>query len=102
MPYTLKNMIWNQPEINPESTALISNGSCMNYGELDKMSNQFARVIMDAGCKKGDRVCLVIDKSIEAVVSLIGSIKAGAVYIPVSPKTNPQTFEKLINEGKVS
>ncbi len=102
MPYTLKNMIWSQPEINPESTALISNGSCLNYSELDKMSNQFARVLMDAGCRKGDRVCLVMDKSIEAVISLIGSIKAGAIYIPVSPKTSIHSFENIIKEGNVS
>lgn len=95
-------MIREQSENNPDSIALSSGKEKMTYRELEKMSNRFAGVLSDAGCNQGDRVCLLMDKTIEAVVSLIGTIKAGAIYIPVSPKTSVQTFGKIIQESGVS
>jgi len=43
-----------------------------DYGQLEARSNQLAGLLRDTGCKKGDRVCLLMPKSPTALVGLLG------------------------------
>src|SRR5205814_695805 len=53
------------------------------YAELMEQADGLANFLHASGVKRGDRVAVVLPKSIEAVVSLFGIMKAGAMYVPV-------------------
>lgn len=61
----------------------------MSYAELDAASNRLARLLAGNGVRPGDRVGLLLGKSVESIVALFGVLKAGAVYVPVDPATPP-------------
>jgi amino acid adenylation domain-containing protein len=63
--------------------AVVEGDRYVDYEELEARSNQVAHLLIDLGVRRGDRVALYLDKSIESVVGLYGVLKAGAVYVPL-------------------
>jgi malonyl-CoA/methylmalonyl-CoA synthetase len=63
---------------------LIPGGPVIHYGDLDTTSAQIAHVLVDAGCKKGDRVAVQVDKSWEALALYLACLRAGLIYLPLN------------------
>ena len=72
-------------QARPEATALAFKGALLTYGELEEASNQLAHLLVDAGCRRGDRVGLLMPKTPMAVVAMLGALKADAIYVPMDP-----------------
>ncbi len=69
----------------------------MTYGELDKLSTQFAAGLQQIGVQKGDRVGLVSINCTQFLVAFFGILKVGAVAVAIDP-TFPA--EKLARQLK--
>jgi len=67
----------------PDASALRFSKTELSYADLVHRSDQVAAVLLDHGVRRGDRVGLYLNKSIEAVISLYGVMKAGAAYVPL-------------------
>src|SRR6266550_4360476 len=72
----------------PDACALVFGETRISYGQLEAASNRLARLLGAIGCRRGDRVVLLLPKSPTAVISLLGVLKAGGIYVPVDP-ANP-------------
>jgi malonyl-CoA/methylmalonyl-CoA synthetase len=59
-------------------------GRVVSYGELDRRSAQYAGAFAALGVKPGDRVALQVEKSVEAVFAFVGTLRAGAVFLPLN------------------
>ncbi len=81
----LQHRITQRAEARPEATALVWNGVRMTYGELESTSNQLARLLVDAGCRTGDRVGVLMNKKPHTLVAMLGALKAGAIHVPLDP-----------------
>jgi long-chain acyl-CoA synthetase len=68
-----------------ERVALIEPGRGATYGELDRLANRFANLLIEHGVQRGDRVVLALENSIELVACYFGTMKAGAVAVPLAP-----------------
>jgi amino acid adenylation domain-containing protein len=86
----LHDLVATQAQQHAERTAVVLGGDRLTYGELDRMSNQLARCLRDAGCERGDRIALLMPKSTAAIAALVGIYKAGCVYVPLDP-AGPQS-----------
>lgn len=85
MAYLLQHLLEISANNYPDKEAVIYKDNSITYQKLDTVSNQLARVLKDAGIEKGDRVGICLNKSIEAVVTIYGILKAGAAYVPIDP-----------------
>lgn len=65
----------------PDKAALICAGQTCTYRQLDEQSNQLARWLLQKGIQRGDRVIILLDNSIESVISLYGILKAGGAFV---------------------
>jgi amino acid adenylation domain-containing protein len=63
--------------------AMEANGKAMSYADLDQYAGEVSRQLVAVGVGAGDRVGLCVPKSIGAVASIFGVLKAGAAYVPV-------------------
>jgi amino acid adenylation domain-containing protein len=72
-----------------ERTAVVDGDRSATYEELEGQANRLARLLLDLGVARGDRVGLYIDRSLEAVAGLYGVLKAGAAYVPLDPAAPP-------------
>ncbi len=65
--------------------ALIFYGKKIKYGELKKLTDQFAAALADLGVAKGDTVALYLLNCPQYVIAYIGALKVGAKITPISP-----------------
>src|SRR5712672_4266125 len=85
MPELLQNWVTQQAEVRPDSIAVAGDRTSITYARLEARSNRLARLLKDAGCKRGDRIALLMAKSVDAIVGIIGIYKADCVYVPLDP-----------------
>ncbi|MEZ0350501.1 amino acid adenylation domain-containing protein [Mycobacterium sp. pR1184] len=86
---TLPELVSRRASSAPDAIAVSYEGRDYSYREIDEESNRVAHWLIDQGIGTEDRVALLLDKSPELVVTALGILKAGGVYLPVDP-TYPQ------------
>lgn len=79
----LERLVSEQALRTPEACAIVENDARVSYRELDLRSNQVANALLAQGFRARDRACLLVPKSIDAVVSVLGVLKAGGTYVPM-------------------
>ena len=70
----------------------------LTYGQLDRASTQLAKVLKEAGCGQADRVCLLKPKSLPAIVSILGIIKADCTDVSIDPQSPAPRVRKIIDQ----
>lgn len=69
----------------PDRTAIVFYGREVTYGELDRMSEQFAHYLIETGFHKGDRIALFMPSCPQYHIAHYGICKMGGVIVPCSP-----------------
>jgi amino acid adenylation domain-containing protein len=92
----LQDWVAAQADRRPDAIAVVGEGERLTYAQLEGLSNQVARVLKAGGCDKGDRVCLLMPKSPQAIVGLLGIYKADGIYVPLDPASPPGRLAKLL------
>ncbi|ROP31313.1 amino acid adenylation domain-containing protein [Couchioplanes caeruleus] len=72
-------------EATPDAIAVHCGGRRLSYRELDARANQFAHFLARRGHGRGAKVGVCLDYSIDMVVAILGTLKAGAAYVPLDP-----------------
>lgn len=54
-----------------------------SYAELDRLAARCARVLADAGLRRGDRVAAVLTRQVESLVVALAAWRSGLVYVPL-------------------
>jgi amino acid adenylation domain-containing protein/non-ribosomal peptide synthase protein (TIGR01720 family) len=67
------------------AVAVSCEGRSLTYGELDEASNRLAHLLVGRGVGPGERVALLFERSVEAVVAIMAVLKTGAGYVPLDP-----------------
>jgi amino acid adenylation domain-containing protein len=86
MAFLLQQLLTTAAQAYPDKTAVWARGRTLSYRELDEQSNRLAHLLCERGLQKGDRVGLFFAKCIESIVSMLGVLKAGGVYVPLDPQ----------------
>ena len=75
--HLLQQLITERAQARPEAAAVLAEDAApLTYGELDAGSNRLAHMLRELGCRRGDRVVLLMPKSPKAIMSLIGDRKS--------------------------
>ncbi|OKH83601.1 hypothetical protein EB75_07685, partial [Mycobacterium sp. ST-F2] len=69
----------------PDAVALSGDGRALTYRELDQASNRMAQLLAERGAGPGRRVAVMLPRSAEAIVTILGVLKTGAAYLPIDP-----------------
>lgn len=70
---------------DPEHIALIVGQTELTYKDLDEATNRLAGYLISRGAEIGDTIAVCLDRSVEAIVSMIAIVKAGCAYLPIDP-----------------
>jgi amino acid adenylation domain-containing protein/non-ribosomal peptide synthase protein (TIGR01720 family) len=82
---TLDELVSAQALRTPHAIAVDDGVARISYQELDRRSNQLAHDLRAAGAAAGTLVGLAVERSANAIVALIGILKAGSAYVPLDP-----------------
>ncbi|WP_134668276.1 MULTISPECIES: AMP-binding protein [unclassified Amycolatopsis] len=74
----------------------------LTYKQADEAANRVAHALLGEGLKRGDRVLLYCDNSVEAIVTLFGIAKAGLVAVPVNPLLAPDVLTWVLGHTEAA
>ncbi|MBL6449151.1 amino acid adenylation domain-containing protein [Fulvivirga sp. 29W222] len=83
----------------PENKALVYKNTTLTYDQLNQKSNQLAHYLRtECDVKPGACVAVLMDKSENSIISFLGILKAGGVYVPIDPKNPKERIRHVISE----
>lgn len=94
---TLMGMFEKSVDKFHDQPALIFGDQSMSYEELNRKSNQLARVLRQKGASPDTLIGLICERSFEMVIGIYAILKSGSGYLPVDP-TNPTDRIQFILE----
>jgi amino acid adenylation domain-containing protein len=81
---TLHGLVERQAAQQPLADAVIYADSVLNYGELNERANRIAtRLLQVFQVRPGESVGIMVNRSEQAIIALLGILKSGAAYVPI-------------------
>ncbi|KAA9164497.1 AMP-binding protein [Amycolatopsis acidicola] len=102
----LERVTWSRPD----QTAIIGAPGAfatpefagLTYRQADEAANRVAHALLAQGLRRGDRVLLYCDNSVEALVTMFGIAKAGLVAVPVNPLLAPEVLTWVLDHTEAA
>jgi amino acid adenylation domain-containing protein len=96
----LQDYVTRRAETRPDAVAVVMGEERLTYGELEAAGNRLARLLREAGCSRGDRVCLFVPKCPAAIVAELGVLKADCVYVPIDIASPAPRVEMIVDSSE--
>jgi amino acid adenylation domain-containing protein len=77
------------------NTAVETESEQISYGELERRSNGLAKVLIEAGAKKGHVIGIQEKRGINLIVGILGILKAGCAYMPLDVEYPEERIEYM-------
>jgi amino acid adenylation domain-containing protein len=81
---------------DPFHLAVASDDRRLTYREIDVATENFGHAVLRRIQRPGQRVVLLADQGVDAVVATLGILKAGAAYVPLDPQLSHAEIQLLI------
>jgi len=75
-------------------------GGTLSYAALDKRANQLAHRLARLGVRAEVPVGVMMERSLELVVALLGVLKAGGAYVPMDPSYPPDRLALMMEDSE--
>ena len=95
-PELLQDYLSTAAARRPDAVAVALEEDALTFAELDDASTKLARLLLDAGCERGDRICLLLAKSPIAVVAMHAALKADCAFVPLDTASPPRRLASLL------
>lgn len=99
---TIIDLFEEQVQKNPNKVAVVFEDQKLTYQELNEKSNQLARYLITNNAGLGDVVCILLDKSLEMIISILGILKIGATFLPIDISYPNERIDYIIRNSKSS
>ncbi|WP_449256301.1 malonate--CoA ligase [Bosea sp. (in: a-proteobacteria)] len=80
--------------------ALLDDGHQYSYRDVLDASARFANALAGLGVKPGDRVAVQVEKSIEALMLYLGTVRAGAIFLPLNSAYTPAEIAYFLGDAE--
>ncbi|MCL2679139.1 MAG: acyl--CoA ligase [Dehalococcoidia bacterium] len=74
----------------------------LTWRSFDEKANQFANLLLDHGCKRGDKVGILLMNCIEWLPIYFGTMKAGAIVVPLNFRYSSDEIKYALGLADVS
>ena len=78
--------------------ALIQAQRSVNYGEFRALVRDYAAALRHAGLQRGERVAILLPKSIEESAAIFAISRAGGVFVPINPLLRPAQAQHIVED----
>ncbi|WP_041939149.1 MULTISPECIES: amino acid adenylation domain-containing protein [Frankia] len=83
-------------QATPTAVAVVCAGQQLTYAELNARANQFAHLLLARGLGRGAKIGVCLDYSADLLVAILGTLKAGACYVPMDPSYPAERLRLLL------
>jgi tyrocidine synthetase-3 len=97
----IQELFWQQVKMTPNQIAVVIGEQQITYQELDKKSNSLASVLCKRGVGSNVIVGIMVERSIEMVIGILGILKAGGTYLPIDINYPPNRVNYMIQDSNL-
>src|ERR1044072_1786890 len=98
----LDEMIVAQAAGTPGAVAVSDASGALTYAELLAAADGVAAWLHEQGVRPDDRGAVIIDRSPDLAVTVLGVLRAGAAFVPVETGTPPARVEAVLATARVT
>lgn len=96
---TLGSLAHNQAKRFGEKVFILSNDHRISYREFDERSSRIANRLSQMGIKKGDKVAILLDNSVDFLYIWFGIAKLGAVEVPINTELKGEMLRHTLTHS---
>jgi amino acid adenylation domain-containing protein len=89
-----------QGSVTPESPAVVCDETILSYRELNERANQLAHHLIGEGIGPEVTVAILLGRSPEMIVALLGVLKSGAAYLPIDAEMPRGRLEYMLSDAR--
>ncbi len=83
----------------PGAVALVCGSRRLTYRQLDEAADRVASGLQSLGLRRGDRVLIHLENSVDTVLAIFGTLKAGGVFVLVNPTVKAEKLAYLLGDS---
>ena len=99
---SLPELFAAQAAATPDAIAAVYQDRELSYAALDAHANRLAHHLRAQGVGAETVVGLLVDRSLEMVIGLLGILKAGAAYLPLDPSYPAERLSFMLSDAGCS
>ncbi|HZX68348.1 MAG TPA: amino acid adenylation domain-containing protein, partial [Candidatus Elarobacter sp.] len=99
---TVHALIEAQVAQRSAKTAVRFRGKALTYAELDARANRLARYLLARTGGSGALVGVCLERSLDTVIALLATHKAGCAYVPLDPSHPEARLRRILTEANVA
>ena len=99
---TIIDLFKEQVNKNPNDIALVFEDKVLTYKELDEKSDMLANYLISRNIKKGTSIAILLNRSLEMIISMLGILKCGCYYLPLDPDYPKKRIEYILEDSEAS
>lgn len=85
----------------PDRIAIIHNGRRYSYQEINQKANRVARILRQKGVAADEPVAIVLQRSADLIIAMLGVLKTGGAYIPIDHEYSPDRISYILQDSAV-
>lgn len=97
----VEQLFGRQVQATPDHVALLAGETSLSYQRLDELSTRCANHLRTEGVTPGDLVGIALPRSAELVIAVLGTLKAGAAYVPLDPEYPAERLDFMVEDANV-
>jgi non-ribosomal peptide synthetase-like protein len=87
-----------QVTLRPSAIAVVCGSNTLTYAELNRRADKLAHYLKTEGFGRGTRVGLLLPRSADVYIAMLGILKAGATYVPLDPDYPPERVRFILSD----
>ncbi|MEU6125300.1 AMP-binding protein, partial [Streptomyces sp. NPDC047123] len=100
---TVLELVDREVAAHPEAPAVREPGRVVTYAELDRLADTVAdRLGREFGIGRGDVVLIAARAGVDFTAALLGTLRAGAAYLPVDTTYPPERVEQILRASSAA
>ncbi|HEY0605462.1 MAG TPA: amino acid adenylation domain-containing protein [Herpetosiphonaceae bacterium] len=96
----LHHLVEAQAQQTPGAIAVVLGAESLTYHDLSRHSHQLAHHLRTLGAGPGQFVGVMMERSLDLLVGLLGVLKAGAAYLPLDPSYPPDRLNFIVADAR--
>ncbi|HZP67908.1 MAG TPA: amino acid adenylation domain-containing protein, partial [Rudaea sp.] len=86
---------------HPDALAAACGGARLSYAQLNARANRLAHYLEEIDLRRGARVGVYVERSIEMLIAVLGIMKAGATYVPLEPSHPRARIDYIVKDAAI-
>ncbi len=96
---SIQELFGAQAERTPAAVAVVAGAEQVSYAELNRRANQLAHHLRRLGVGPEERVGVLLERTTELVIGLLGILKAGGAYVPLDANYPQERLSYMLEDA---